>query len=151
MGSLTIYWRSPDRTGMANPPAESIAAVDPAAVETLRPLDLQFTNGEHANLSLWILPITWNQIMNNNNSTRNIQMSSGGIPYLKENRETVAGQGWATRMSLRANVGRALEFTDTNSLDNMEETASPSRILSSTCKKRLSKMSIEKGKKKCAT
>lgn len=29
--------------GIVNPPAESIAAVDPAAVETLNPLDLQFS------------------------------------------------------------------------------------------------------------
>lgn len=33
--------------GIGNPPAESIAAVEPAAVETLRPLDLQLTGGEH--------------------------------------------------------------------------------------------------------
>lgn len=32
--------------GIVNPPAESIAAVDPAAVETLRPLDRQCTKGE---------------------------------------------------------------------------------------------------------
>lgn len=32
--------------GIANPPADSIAAVDPAAVETLKPLDLQCTNEE---------------------------------------------------------------------------------------------------------
>lgn len=33
--------------GIGNPPAERIAAVEPAAVETLRPLDLQLTSGEH--------------------------------------------------------------------------------------------------------
>lgn len=47
MGSLTMYWRSCDNMGIGNPPAESIAAVAPAAVETLRPLDRQFTKGEH--------------------------------------------------------------------------------------------------------
>ena len=43
--------------GIANPPAESIAAVDPAAVETLRPLDLQWTKGEQGWPSLLILSI----------------------------------------------------------------------------------------------
>lgn len=43
IGSLTINWSSFDKMGIANPPAESIAAVDPAAVETLRPLDLVCT------------------------------------------------------------------------------------------------------------
>lgn len=33
--------------GIGNPPADSIAAVDPAAVEILRPLDRQFNKGEH--------------------------------------------------------------------------------------------------------
>lgn len=33
--------------GIGNPPADCIAAVEPVAVETLRPLDLQFTRGEH--------------------------------------------------------------------------------------------------------
>lgn len=55
IGSLTMYWRSLDKMGIANPPAESIAAVDPAAVDTLRPLDLLFTNEEHCLPSLQIL------------------------------------------------------------------------------------------------
>lgn len=40
---------------MGWPPAESIAAVDPAAVETLRPLDRQLTKCELASLLLLIL------------------------------------------------------------------------------------------------
>lgn len=55
IGSLTIYWRSWDETGITNPPPESIAAVDPAAVETLIPLDRQFANRVHDSPSLWIL------------------------------------------------------------------------------------------------
>lgn len=46
MGSLTIYWSSFDKIGITDPPAESIAAVDPAAVETLRPLDLECSKEE---------------------------------------------------------------------------------------------------------
>lgn len=46
MGSLTMYWRSLDKIGIGNPPADSIAADEPAAVETLRPLDLQCTRGK---------------------------------------------------------------------------------------------------------
>jgi len=42
-----MYWRSRDKMGIGNPPAECIAAVEPAAVETLRPLDLQLIGGEH--------------------------------------------------------------------------------------------------------
>ena len=57
IGFLTGYWRSRDKIGIANPPAESMAAVDPAAVETLRPLDRQFTNGEHVWSFFLILPI----------------------------------------------------------------------------------------------
>lgn len=56
MGSLTIYWRSLDKIGIANPPADKIAAVDPAAVETLRPLDRQFTKGEQGWIPFLILP-----------------------------------------------------------------------------------------------
>lgn len=41
--------------GIGKPPAESIAAVDPAAVDTLRPLDREFTKGEHGWSSLLIL------------------------------------------------------------------------------------------------
>lgn len=55
MGSLTINWRSSDNMGIGKPPAESIAAVDPAAVDTLRPLDREFTKGEHGWSSLLIL------------------------------------------------------------------------------------------------
>lgn len=43
--------------GIGNPPAESIAAVEPEAVETLRPLDRQFTKGENGRFSLLILQI----------------------------------------------------------------------------------------------
>ncbi|PKA65342.1 hypothetical protein AXF42_Ash005675 [Apostasia shenzhenica] len=46
MGSLTMYWSSLLAIGMGNPPAESMAAVDPAAVHTLRPLDRQLTKEE---------------------------------------------------------------------------------------------------------
>ena len=41
--------------GIGNPPAESIAAVEPAAVETLRPLDRQFTKEENGWFSFFIL------------------------------------------------------------------------------------------------
>lgn len=58
MGSRTINWRSWDKIGIGKPPAESIAAVDPAAVETLRPLDREFTKGEHNSPSLLILKAT---------------------------------------------------------------------------------------------
>ena len=44
------------------------------------------------------------------------------IPYLNENRETVAGHGCAIRMSLRAYVDRTFEFTDTDILDKLEGT-----------------------------
>jgi len=47
IGSLVMYCRSRDKIGIGNPPAECIAAVEPAAVETRRPLDLQLTRGEH--------------------------------------------------------------------------------------------------------
>lgn len=57
MGSLTMYWRSWSKMGIGKPPAESIAAVEPAAVETLRPLDRQFTKGESGSTSLIILQI----------------------------------------------------------------------------------------------
>lgn len=46
MGSRTIYWRSLDKIGITDPPAESIAAVDPAAVETLKPLDRECSKDE---------------------------------------------------------------------------------------------------------
>lgn len=46
IGSLTMYCRSRDNICIACPPAECIAAVEPAAVETLRPLDLQLIRGE---------------------------------------------------------------------------------------------------------
>ncbi|MFS7921621.1 hypothetical protein Hanom_Chr03g00239141 [Helianthus anomalus] len=55
MGSLTMYWRSLDKTGIWYPPADSIAAVDPVAVEILRPLDLQLTRGELDSPSFLIL------------------------------------------------------------------------------------------------
>lgn len=42
--------------------------------------------------------------------------------YLNENRETVAGQGWATKMSLRAHVESRFEFIDTDILDTVEGT-----------------------------
>ena len=57
IGSLTGYWRSRDKIGIANPPAESIADVDPTTAEILRPFDRQFTNGEHVWSSFLILPI----------------------------------------------------------------------------------------------
>lgn len=41
--------------GIVNPPAESIAAVDPAAVETLSPLDLQFIKEEDVPLFLILI------------------------------------------------------------------------------------------------
>lgn len=41
--------------GIVDPPAECIAAVDPAAVETLRPLDLQCSREEGGPPSFLIL------------------------------------------------------------------------------------------------
>lgn len=46
MGSLTKYCSSLEKMGIVNPPAECIAAVDPAPVDTLRPLDLEWSRGE---------------------------------------------------------------------------------------------------------
>lgn len=61
MGSLTMYWRSWDNMGIGNPPAESIAAVDPAAVETLRPLDRECTKGVHG----WSSPLILQTMISN--------------------------------------------------------------------------------------
>lgn len=61
MGSLTIYWRSWDNMGIGNPPAESIAAVDPAAVETLRPLDRECAKGAHG----WSSPLILQTMISN--------------------------------------------------------------------------------------
>lgn len=55
MGSLTMYWSSLPDIGMGNPPAESMAAVEPAAVQILRPLDRQLSKDELFWFSLLIL------------------------------------------------------------------------------------------------
>lgn len=46
IGSLTMYCRSLLVMGIGNPPADSMAAVDPAAVQIRRPLDRQFIRDE---------------------------------------------------------------------------------------------------------
>lgn len=58
-----------------NPPADSMAAVDPVAVATLRPLDLQLINCE-------LSPVLF--------------------LFLNEKRDTLAGQGCDTNISFRA-------------------------------------------------
>lgn len=103
MGSLTIYCSSLDKMGIAYPPAESIAAVDPAAVETLRPLERQFTKGEQ----------DWPSFL-----------------ILKENRETVAGHGCAIKTSLRAYADSSSELTEIDILDNSDGAVRSSRMLS---------------------
>lgn len=75
IGSLTIYWRSRDRIGTLTPPAESIAAVDPAAVETRRPLDRQFTSGVQDWPSCLSLPGRGKTIMLTENTK---QMNTSG-------------------------------------------------------------------------
>lgn len=79
--------------GIWYPPAESIAAVEPAAVETLRPLDRQFTTGEHE----------WPFLL-----------------ILNENRETAAGHECASSTSLRAYVDSSAEFTQIDILDSSD-------------------------------
>lgn len=119
---------------IANPPADSMAAVDPAAVETLRPLDRQWTKGEQAWSSILIL--STNRIQCENRlPTFNISsyiLMLHGKPYLKENRETVAGHGCATKASLRAYAGRNCEFTHIDILDKLEGVLRSSRMSSST-------------------
>lgn len=97
--------------GIANPPADCIAAVDPAAVDTLRPLDLLCANGEQYSPCFWILstekktdwlfwfPKEWKL---QKYAIFDTQMINA---YLKDNLETVAGHGCATNTSLRAKVG----------------------------------------------
>lgn len=121
--------------GITNPPAESIAADEPAAVETLRPLDRQFTNGEHGMPSLLILPTFSMRLIICKIQHLVYKWGSAThfykeIPYLNENRETMAGQGCAIKMSLRAKVGRDFEFTRINILDKFDGTVLPSRMLS---------------------
>jgi hypothetical protein len=126
MGSLTIYWRSRDKMGIGNPPAESIAAVEPAAVETLRPLDRQFTKGEKDWLSLLILQIKvfshYFGIIHHTNIWKHILSYVCNIwdPYLNENRESAAGHGCAIKISLRAYVDSCSEFTHIDILVNLE-------------------------------
>lgn len=55
MGSLTMNCRSRDNIGIMNPPADRIAAVEPAAVQTLRPLERQFTVFGRVSPSLFLI------------------------------------------------------------------------------------------------
>lgn len=66
IGSLTMYCSSRDKMGIGNPPAESIAAVDPAAAETLKPLDRQCTKGDMDRSFFLIL-----QVMRENGRKKN--------------------------------------------------------------------------------
>lgn len=112
--------------GIGNPPAESIAAVEPAAVETLRPLDRQFTKGEKDWSSLLILQIKFFShyfgIIHHTNIWKHILSYVCNIwdPYLNENRDSAAGHGCAIKISLRAYVDSSSEFTHIDILVNLE-------------------------------
>lgn len=117
---------------MGNPPAESMAAVDPAAVQTLKPLDRLLTKCEllpHLLLILNIMKIKFSS-GNNLENTRLCLLEERS--YRNENRDTDAGQGCDTKISLRANVGMRLPFRFTDILESSVGCFRPSRISSST-------------------
>jgi hypothetical protein len=109
IGSLTMNCRSRDNIGITNPPADCIAAVEPAAVQILRPLERQFTVFGLLAPSLFLI--------------------------LKENLETAAGHGCAIKMSLSACERRVSEFNFNDILDTFAGTTLPNKMSSSTCSK----------------
>lgn len=136
MGSLTMYWRSFDNIGITKPPAESIAAVDPAAVETLKPLDRQFTNEPHDSP----LPLSLRKRNKGLYRLQNLKLrdwTPESAPYLNENRDNVAGHECAIKRSFRACECNKCELTRMDILDIWDGLARLLRISSNTYKENL--------------